>query len=218
MGGVNDGDEAGGAERAREAGQGGQGGELGAGRGDPLAELARLGETRESALAAFGWAVARAKAATEPPPARGRPEPTLLAGAVECEMFSGIRFHDERVAAGPGLPLGAEEGSRAALPSDFFGRQDWGSLVAARVSGWSMRDAGIADGDTVLVDTRREARDGDIVLAHLGGHGQVVKRLRLAERGVVWLASDNPECAAIAIDDPASLTIHGVVVARSGQV
>ena len=171
------------------------------------------------ALAAFDRAVARAKAATEPARAvKPAPLPALLANHLEFELFSGIRFYDERVAAGHGCPGEDSIGARPALPSDFFGKQDWSSLVAARVSGWSMKDDRIADGDTVLVDTRRVAKDGDIVLAHVAGRGQMVKRLRLTEFGGVSLASANAEFAPIVLDDPSSLTIHGVVVGRAGRL
>jgi SOS-response transcriptional repressor LexA len=183
-------------------------------RAEPLSDA-----EKRSVLAAFDRAVARAKGATAPVRVtQPAPLPALLANQVEFELFSGIRFYDERVAAGPGCPGEDSVEARPALPSDFFGKQDWGALVAARVSGWSMKDDRIADGDTVLVDTRREAKDGDIVLAHVAGRGQMVKRLRLTEFGGVSLASANSEFPAIVIDDPSSLTIHGVVVGRAGRL
>ena len=46
-----------------------------------------------------------------------------------------------------------------------------------RVSGWSMRDAGIHDGDTLIVDRSLRARDGQIVVAVVDGDF-VVKYLR----------------------------------------
>jgi DNA polymerase V len=89
--------------------------------------------------------------------------------------------------------------------------------ILARVSGWSMRDAGIKDGDLVLVNVKQEAKDGDVVLAHLAGEGQVVKRLRVVGARVT-LESANPDFAPILVEDSASLRIHGVVVGRAGKV
>ena len=81
-----------------------------------------------------------------------------------------------------------------------------------------MRDASIKDGDLVLIDRSRQARDGDLVLAFLAGQGQMVKRLRLlGDRGAM-LESANPDFAPIHVPDAAALTIHGVVVARAGKL
>lgn len=52
------------------------------------------------------------------------------------------------------------------------------STFLIRVSGWSMRDAGIADGDELIVDRAIEARDGQIVVAVVDDEF-VVKTLRL---------------------------------------
>lgn len=92
------------------------------------------------------------------------------------------------------------------------------SVIWARVSGWSMRGEGINDGDMILVDIRQEARDGDIVLAHLSGEGQLVKRLRLPGNGSAVLESANPDFAPIVIADPAAMAIHGVVIGRAGRL
>lgn len=125
-------------------------------------------------------------------------------------------FH-ESVAAGPPAPVAGVEPERADL-LDLMKSGDPSTLMWARVSGWSMRDKGIHDGDLVLVDTNREARDGDIVLAHLAGRGQVVKSLRLPGSGIAVLESANPDFEPITIKDPADLAIHGVVVARAGKL
>ena len=124
---------------------------------------------------------------------------------------------DESVSAGPPTPAGGQEAARLniwqlmrVVPTD--------SMVWARVSGWSMRDASIRDGDLVLVDRSREPRDGDIVLAHLDGEGQAIKRLRLGANGSATLESANPDFAPIAINDSSSLAIHGVVVGRAGRL
>lgn len=90
-------------------------------------------------------------------------------------------------------------------------------MAWARVSGWSMRDEGINDGDMILVSSKREPRDGDIVLAHLAGQGQVVKRLR-SQGGRVSLLSAHPDFPPIDIDEGSALTIHGVVVGRAGKL
>ena len=124
---------------------------------------------------------------------------------------------DEAVAAGAPVPDAGLAPARADL-MEVMRLSDPSSLMWCRVSGWSMRDEGIRDGDMVLVDRRRAPRDGDIVLAHLAGRGQVIKRLRLPAAGGAMLESANAEFAPIAITDPSELTVHGVVVGRAGSL
>ena len=124
---------------------------------------------------------------------------------------------DEAVAAGAPVPDAGLAPARADL-MEVMRLADPSSLMWCRVSGWSMRDEGIRDGDMVLVDRRRAPRDGDIVLAHLAGRGQVIKRLRLPAAGGALLESANAEFAVIAITDPSELAVHGVVVGRAGSL
>jgi repressor LexA len=58
----------------------------------------------------------------------------------------------------------------------------WGvsdDAFAVRVQGDSMTDAHIVHGDLVVIDRRKEPRDGDVVLASIDGE-QTIKRLRKA--------------------------------------
>ncbi|WP_333689169.1 transcriptional repressor LexA [Methylococcus capsulatus] len=80
-----------------------------------------------------------------------------------------------------------------------------------RVQGMSMRDAGIIDGDLLVVQQAQEARSGQIVVVRL--HDEVtVKRLRL-EGALVYLEPANPEFSVIAVDpERQPLCIEGIVV------
>lgn len=90
-------------------------------------------------------------------------------------------------------------------------------VILAKVVGWSMRDESIKDGDYVMVNTKLQPQDGDIVLAFIEGDGQVVKRLRKKGTTIV-LESANPDFDDIVVNDPATLRIHGVVVGRAGKI
>ena len=59
-----------------------------------------------------------------------------------------------------GLPLSAEENQIGELPYPESNFND--SLIALKVNGDSMIDAGIHDGDLVVVDKSKEPLDGDI--------------------------------------------------------
>lgn len=126
--------------------------------------------------------------------------------------------YEEAVAAGQPAWAGAAESPGGSSILDIVRQSDPATTIWAPVSGWSMRDAGINDGDLVLVDTRREARDGDIVVAHIAGEGQVVKRIRMSKGAPIVLESANPDFAPRIIDDPLNLRIHGVVIGRVGKV
>ncbi|TAK54823.1 MAG: transcriptional repressor LexA [Gammaproteobacteria bacterium] len=80
-----------------------------------------------------------------------------------------------------------------------------------RVSGMSMRDAGILDGDLVAVHRTPEVRNRQIIVARLENE-VTVKRYR-QEGPVVWLLPENSEFAPIRVDlREQSLVIEGVVV------
>ncbi|MGE4538082.1 MAG: LexA family protein [Desulfovibrio sp.] len=78
-----------------------------------------------------------------------------------------------------------------------------------RVDGDSMRDAGVASGDILVVDRAVEPRDGHIVIAALDGE-LTVKRLR-RKNGQVLLVPENPDYAPVPVGPEASFEVWGVV-------
>ncbi len=92
-----------------------------------------------------------------------------------------------RIAAG--RPIDALTGDeRIAVPAHLRPR---GSGYALSVRGDSMRDAGIFDGDIVIVEART-ARAGEIVVALIDGDAATLKRLRLRDAWIE-LEAENPE-------------------------
>lgn len=83
------------------------------------------------------------------------------------------------------------------------------STFVMKVHGWSMRDAGISDGDELVVDRDIAAEDGRIVIADIAGE-LTVKRLKRTDTGWLLQAS-NPDFADIPISDKSELNIWGVV-------
>ncbi|HLW44600.1 MAG TPA: transcriptional repressor LexA [Acidimicrobiales bacterium] len=76
------------------------------------------------------------------------------------------------VAAGTGVLAQENVEEIVALPEDFTGT---GSLFMLRVRGESMIDAGIFDGDYVVVRQQPEADNGDTVVAGIPGDEATVK-------------------------------------------
>jgi repressor LexA len=109
------------------------------------------------------------------------------------------------------IPAGMPEAAHASGDGYVPVPADWtagGGCFALRVRGDSMRDAGILDGDTVVVRNRR-GNDGDIVAALLDGE-TTLKRLRL-RGGRTLLMPENPAYAPIEVKTE-SAAIQGVVV------
>ena len=81
-----------------------------------------------------------------------------------------------RVAAG--TPIEAiEDREPIIIPRFLLGRVRPERVYALRVSGDSMIDEHICDGDIALIENRTEARDGEIVVALIEGARATLKRL-----------------------------------------
>src|SRR3984893_14117968 len=93
------------------------------------------------------------------------------------------------------------------LPEDFTGT---GQLFMLRVRGDSMIDAGILDGDYVVVRQQEEAERGDIVVAGIPGEEATVKTYS-RKGGKVVLVPANSRLEPM-VFDPAEVTVFGKVV------
>lgn len=84
----------------------------------------------------------------------------------------------------------------------------------AKVEGDSMRDAGIFDGDRVIIDRAVQPHDGSIVVAWWGGEGFTMKYLDLTHRndGYIELRPANPDYPVFRIDELDLFEVWGVVV------
>jgi repressor LexA len=91
------------------------------------------------------------------------------------------------------------------LPKEIVGE---GALFLLRVTGDSMVEAAITDGDWVVVRQQPSAENGDIVAALIDGEA-TVKTLKRRD-GHVWLLPHNPAYEPIPGDEA---TVLGRVVA-----
>lgn len=121
------------------------------------------------------------------------------------------------------LPIPLEEGIKAGFPSPA---QDYmndsidlnrelvrhkETTFYARVSGNSLIDAGISDGDIVVVDKSLEAITGDYVVAFIDGEF-TIKEFRLDEKNkCAWLVPYNKEFSPIKVTQENDFMIWGVV-------
>ena len=85
------------------------------------------------------------------------------------------------------------------------------STFYGRVDGDSMKDAGMADGDILVVDKVLEPRDGDYVVAYLDGD-YTVKEFRRDKSGEFgWLIPHNDGFEPIKVTADNDFLIWGVV-------
>ena len=79
-----------------------------------------------------------------------------------------------------------------------------------KVRGMSMRDIGIIDGDLLAVQSTREARNGQIVVARLGEE-VTVKRYRRTPHAIE-LHAENPDYPTIIVEPGEPFAIEGLAV------
>lgn len=81
----------------------------------------------------------------------------------------------------------------------------------ARVVGDSMQDAGITDGDLIVIDRSLEPREGDIVVAYIDGEF-TLKRITIdAVHHCLWLLPENEKYQPIKVTEDNDFTVWGVV-------
>jgi len=132
----------------------------------------------------------------------------------------GVRVRRDVPASPEQLPL---LGSIAAgRPLEAISNPEWmdvppqlrsgGECFVLQVKGDSMVEAGILDGDWVVIERRQQARDGEIVVALTDGEDATLKRLKRLP-GRVVLIPENAEMTPMEFE-PARVQIQGVLVGQ----
>ena len=112
-----------------------------------------------------------------------------------------------RIAAGVPISAIQHETERLPLPADMV---RGGEHFALEVKGDSMIEAGILDGDTVLIRRSESANTGDIVVALVDDEEATLKRLR-KKGGSIALEAANPEYET-RIFGPDRVKVQGILV------
>lgn len=107
-----------------------------------------------------------------------------------------------------GMPILAVEDIEGYIP---FTLKEGKELFALHVSGLSMRDAGILDGDYVVAERTSTADDGEIVVAMIDDEATVKRLYR--EKDGVRLQPENPDFSPI-YSDHASVLGKVIAVVR----
>lgn len=125
----------------------------------------------------------------------------VMAAAMEVPVMG-------RIAAGTPIEAISEVASHVAVPQQMLrtGR----SHYALEVKGDSMIEAGINDGDIVVIEEGATAQNGDIVVALVEGHEATLKRLR-RKAGMIALEAANPAYETRVFRDD-QVTVQGKLV------
>jgi repressor LexA len=134
---------------------------------------------------------ARPRAAAAP--VRAAPAANIPAGvhALELPVMG-------RIAAGTPIEAIQEVSHHVAVPGSMLSSQ--GKHYALEVKGDSMIEAGINDGDIVIIREQSTADSGDIVVALVEGQEATLKRFRRS-RGMIVLEAANPAYEARLLRD-----------------
>ena len=108
-----------------------------------------------------------------------------------------------------GFPSPAEEYVEIALDLNKELIKHPASTFYARVKGDSMVDAGIQDGDLLVIDKALEPKEGTVAVCYLDGEF-TVKRLSVREEGV-YLMPANAEFKPIRITEENNFLVWGLV-------
>ena len=94
------------------------------------------------------------------------------------------------------IPCGTPEEREASVEAsiavpDYMLKGYKGDFFVLRATGDSMVDAGIAEGDLVVIHQQEEARDGDLVAALVDECESTLKRYRIDPKGRPYLWAEN---------------------------
>ncbi|MDT8283649.1 MAG: transcriptional repressor LexA [Gammaproteobacteria bacterium] len=109
-----------------------------------------------------------------------------------------------------GKPIEAIPGEDQIDLQDFFGHNNF----AIRVQGDSMIEAGIMDGDTVIIEFRETANDGDIVVALIDETEATLKKFKRSHKGrYIKLIPANKDLEEM-VYEASRVRIQGVLIGQ----
>jgi len=120
-----------------------------------------------------------------------------------------VPYFDNGIPAGFPSPADDWQEVRISIDEEVFGHSP-STKFCVRVNGHSMINAGIDDGDIVIVDKNLEPRDNDIAVCVI--HGEfTLKRIKV-QKDCVWLVPENDEYKPILVNDNEGFEIWGIVI------
>jgi DNA polymerase V len=114
-----------------------------------------------------------------------------------------------------GFPSPAEDYIENEIDLNAFLVKHPSATFLVRASGNSMKDAGISDGDVLVVDRSVKPVNGKVVIAAVDG--QLTVKFLIIKQGKAFLMPANADYYPIPVDPENGVTIWGVVTSSIHQ-
>jgi len=133
----------------------------------------------------------------------------ILTNITESEESALALEFAESIHAGFPSPAADHAGERIDLTREMTPHPE--TTFYAHVQGDSMRDAGILDGDIVVVDRSLEPKSGDFIVAYIDGE-YTIKEFKMDEHAqCAWLIPHNPDFQPIQVTAESNFQVWGVI-------
>lgn len=126
---------------------------------------------------------------------------------VDAETFMPLPYADGGIKAG--FPSPAQDYISQAIDLNKELIHHPACTFYGRVSGDSMKDAGLSDGDILVIDKSLEPQSGDMAVCYIDGEF-TIKYIRI-ESNVIWLIPANEAYKAIKVTPENEFQIWGIV-------
>lgn len=132
-----------------------------------------------------------------------------LTNITEAEQTAFELEFAEAIHAGFPSPAADHTGERIDIAREMTPHPE--TTFFAHVEGDSMRDAGILDGDIVVVDRSLAPKNGDFIIAYIDNE-YTLKEFQMDESGqCAWLIPHNPDFQPIRVTAESNFQVWGVV-------
>ncbi|MBP5318557.1 MAG: translesion error-prone DNA polymerase V autoproteolytic subunit [Paludibacteraceae bacterium] len=136
-------------------------------------------------------------------------EPTLQVSEAVHETDCVLPIAEDGIKAGFPSPAQDEALDTIDLNRELIRHPE--ATFYARVDGDSLREAGICDGDLVVIDKALRASDGDYVAAFIDGEFTLKQFVTDPDGQGAWLMPANPDYAPIRVGSENQFQIWGVL-------
>lgn len=119
-----------------------------------------------------------------------------------------LPFFDTGISAG--FPSPADDFIELSIDLNQYLVKHRDTTFFAKVKGHSMKNAGINDGDLLVIDKSLQPQDNKIAICQIDG-SFTVKRIKI-EKDVVWLIAENEDYKPIKVTPENEFMIWGIVI------
>lgn len=131
----------------------------------------------------------------------------LEISSIDLTQSTSTTYYESRIQAGFPSPAQGAYGDAIDLNRELIDNP--AATFCARVIGNSMIDAGINNGDILIIDKSLTPHNGDIAVCFIDGDF-TVKRISVKEDGI-YLTPSNKKFPELRVSDESNFTVWGVV-------